>query len=80
MLRKNNFEWSDVSTKAFEAVKSALTSTPVLALPDFSKTFYVECDASGNGIGAVLTQNKHLIAFLSKSIAPKHQSLSVYDK
>ena len=48
------FLWSTVHDAAFHARKQALTSAPVLALPDFSKPFCVETDASGTGIGAML--------------------------
>ncbi|GJS29427.1 retrotransposable element Tf2 [Tanacetum coccineum] len=47
---------------------------PILALPDFQKTFVVETDASGKGIRVVLQQDGHPIAFLSKTLSPKHQS------
>ncbi|GJX34500.1 putative mitochondrial protein [Tanacetum coccineum] len=57
-----------------------MIQTPVLALPDYSKTFMVETDASGLGIGAILQQDGHLIAYLSKTLAPKHQALSTYEK
>jgi transposase InsO family protein len=80
MLKTGGFEWTAESTRAFEALKTALTTTPVLVLPNFSKEFMVECDASGVGIGAVLSQEGHPIAFLSKALAPRHQALSVYDK
>ncbi|GKD89745.1 putative mitochondrial protein [Tanacetum coccineum] len=57
-----------------------MTQTPVLALSDFQKTFVVETDASGIGINVVLQQKGHPIAYLSKTLAPKHQSLSTYEK
>ena len=52
----------------------------MLTLPDFTKPFSIECDASNVGIGAVLAQDNHPIEFLSKPLAPKHQTLSMYDK
>ncbi|XP_062028068.1 uncharacterized protein LOC133743955 [Rosa rugosa] len=80
MLKKDNFKWSEESEKAFESLKQALISTPVLAIPDFNKEFVVECDASDKGIGVVLSQEGHPVAFLSKALAPRHTTLSVYDK
>ncbi|XP_028753504.1 uncharacterized protein LOC114713084 [Neltuma alba] len=56
LLQKNAFQWSDSATQAFQTLKDALTSAPVLRLPDFSKEFIVETDACGTGIGAVLMQ------------------------
>lgn len=80
MLRKDGFQWSEQAVKAFESLKAALTSTPVLAMPDFSKEFVIECDASDAGIGAVLSQEGHPIAFMSKALAQKHLAMCVYDK
>lgn len=80
MLKLGGFTWTPESEVAFEALKTAMTSTPVLALPDFTKEFVIECDASGVGIGAVLSQQGHPIAYLSKALAPRHIALSVYDK
>jgi len=81
LLRKGVvFIWTDQQQDAFIALKQALTSAPVLALPDFSCPFVVETDASGAGIGAVLTQGGHPIAFLSKALGPRSQGLSTYEK
>jgi hypothetical protein len=55
-------------------------TAPVLALPDFSKTFCIETDACKNGVGVVLLQEGHPLAFISKALGPKTQGLSTYEK
>lgn len=62
-LRKESFGWSETSTAAFEKVKEAMIQPPVLAMPNFEKKFVVETDASGYGMGAVLMQDNHPVAF-----------------
>ena len=47
ILKKNSFQWSEEAEKCFDALKGIMSSTPVLATPDFSKPFMIECDASG---------------------------------
>ena len=73
-------KWSDEADKAFQKLKRVMTATPVLALPDFTMEFVIETDASGSGIGAVLMQQGHPLAFISKALSVKHQALSAYDK
>ncbi|XP_074291307.1 uncharacterized protein LOC141618089 [Silene latifolia] len=58
----------------------AMSQAPVLALPNFTENFIVELDASDLGIGVVLSQQRHHIAFLSKDLAMKHKGLSAYEK
>ncbi|KAK4390300.1 Transposon Tf2-11 polyprotein [Sesamum angolense] len=80
LLKKDNFKWTDDATNAFERLKQAMNSAPVLALPDFSKSFVVEADACDKGIGAVLMQEHRPIAYLNKALSPRNQGLSVYEK
>ena len=80
LLRKEAFHWTEESTAAFRALQNALTSAPVLQLPDFSQSFIVECDASGSGFGAVLHQEGGPIAFFSRQIAPRHAKLATYER
>jgi len=72
------FQWSSVTQTAFDSLKHALTSALVLALPDFSLPFTVETDASAIGMGAVLSQRGHPIAFFSKAFSPKMLRASTY--
>ena len=81
LLRKDTqFLWTPNVEAAFQLLKSCLIEAPVLALPNFSKQFVVETDASDQGIGAVLMQDNHPIAYLSKPLGPRNQALSVYEK
>jgi hypothetical protein len=66
--------------EAFSHLKSAITSAPVLTLPQFNQPFTLETDASGTGVGAVLSQGGHLIAFFSKKMVPRMQKQSAYTR
>jgi hypothetical protein len=60
LLKNNSFAWTPKTDHSFKALKEAMCTTPVLALPDFIKTFFLECDSSRRGIGAFIKTNKQL--------------------
>ena len=80
ILKKQAFSWSTAAQQAFQHMKEAMINTPVLALPNFFKQFVVETDACDVGIGAVLMQQDHPIAFVSRALGPRNKDLSVYEK
>jgi len=65
-LKKNAFTWIEVAKQAFSALKQSMCTTPVLVVPDFTKQFVLECDASSKGSGEMLTKEGHPLAFTSK--------------
>ena len=81
LLKKGvQFQWTPQAHEAFQLLQNALTQAPVLAIPDFSKQFVLETDASDIGLGAVLMQDGHPISYLSKALSPRNQALSTYEK
>ena len=66
------WQWTTECTEAFFELKKMLISAPVLTLPDFSKSFVLDTDASGEGLGAVLSQTingmEHVIAYASRTL------------
>jgi hypothetical protein len=80
LLKKNSFKWDNNAEECFETLKRVMSSTLVLATPDFTKPFVVECDASGIGIGEVLMQDGHPIAFESRKLNKREELKSTYNK
>lgn len=81
LLKKGTpFIWTQTTETAFQILKQQLIEAPMLALPDFSKSFAIETDASDKGIGAVLQQEGHPIAYMSKALSPCYQGLSTYEE
>jgi len=80
ILKLKQFQWSAEAHQAFDKLKTAMTKTAVLALPNFKLQFTVETDACAEGIGAILMQKGQPIAYLSKALGPRHKNLSIYEK
>lgn len=74
--------WQEEQQEAFEKLKQKLTSSPILAYPDFSLPFIVEVDASLKGLGAVLSQEQGgqrvVIAFASRALKPHERGMKDY--
>eukprot|EP00253_Pinus_taeda_P036407 PITA_36407 len=80
LTRKGAFSWSDTAQRAFDRLKEVMSSCPLLALPDFTQPFVLECDVLGEGIDAVLMQGVHPVAYESRKLLPHERLYSIYDK
>nr|CAE01890.2 OSJNBa0035O13.13 [Oryza sativa Japonica Group] len=81
-LTKRNvtFTWAATQRNAFDTLKDKLTHAPLLQLPDFNKTFELESDASGIGLGGVLLQEGKPVAYFSEKLSGPSLNYSTYDK
>lgn len=82
--KKSEFEWNQKAQEAFETLKRALISAPILSLPDYSQPFVIQTDASDVGIGGVLTQNienvEKVIAYMSSKLTRTQQKYHVTER
>ena len=74
------FHWGETQEESFDTLKDKLTHAPLLQLPNFGKTFELECDASGLSIGGVLMQDGKPVAYFSEKLHGSVLNYSTYDK
>jgi hypothetical protein len=85
LWKDTNFDWNDQCQEAFETLKGWFLQEPMLMMPDHSKPFQIESDASKYASGAVLTQmdingDRHPVAFLSKTFTDTECQYEIYDR
>ena len=82
LLRKDEpFIWNEKRQRAFDILKEKLTTAPILGYPDYEKPFILFTDASGKGLGAVLSQKQNdkevVIAYASRSLNKAEQNYPI---
>ena len=82
-VTQSTFVWASEHQKAFNTLKLALTTAPVLGYPNFNREFILETDASLRGLGAVLSKidengKVHVIAYASQTLRPSEKSMHNY--
>jgi hypothetical protein len=80
LLKRNSFTWTPVVAQSFQTLKMAMCTTLILALPDFTKTFVLECNASRKGISAILMQEGRPLTFTNKQLSERNLGKPIYEK
>jgi hypothetical protein len=80
LTKKGGFKWSEEAQIMMHKMKKVMSTCPVLAVPDFSLLNTLECDASGEGIGVVLMQNRDPLAYDSRKLRGPELLYNIYDK
>ncbi|GJU31083.1 putative nucleotidyltransferase, ribonuclease H [Tanacetum coccineum] len=80
LTQKNkSYIWSEEQESAFQLLKQKLCEAPILALPEGNDNFVVYCDASLQGLGAVLMQREKVIAYASRQLKPHEENYTTHD-
>ncbi|KAJ9561679.1 LOW QUALITY PROTEIN: hypothetical protein OSB04_006839 [Centaurea solstitialis] len=77
--KDKKFVWGEKQEEAFQTLKQKLCNAPILALPEGTDNFVVYCDASHQGLGCVLMQNKKVIAYASRQLKVHEKNYTTHD-
>ncbi|GKB64224.1 putative reverse transcriptase domain-containing protein [Tanacetum coccineum] len=78
-IQNKKYIWGERQEKAFQLLKQKLCKAPILALPEGNNDFVVYCDASLQGLGAVLMQREKVIAYASRQLKPNEENYTTHD-
>ncbi|GKB32911.1 putative reverse transcriptase domain-containing protein [Tanacetum coccineum] len=80
LTQKNKkYIWGEDQETAFQLLKQKLCEAPILALPEGNDDFVIYCDASHQGLGAVLMQREKVIAYVSRQLKPNEENYTTHD-
>jgi hypothetical protein len=80
LLEKDKkFEWTPACEASFQELKKRLTTAPILVMSDMEKSFSIYCDVSGQGLGCVLVQYGHVVAYASRQLRKHEAHYPTYD-
>jgi hypothetical protein len=79
LAKGNTFEWTPRHETNFQELKKKLTTSPVLTMPDIEKPFSIYCDASDQGLGCVLMQDSHVVAYASMQLRKHEEKYPTHD-
>jgi hypothetical protein len=79
LAKGNTFQWTPRSETSFQELKKRLTMAPVLTIPDMERPFSIYCNASGQGLGCVLMQDGHVVAYASRQLRKHEEKYPTHD-
>lgn len=80
LLKKGKFGWHNEAKAAFRALKKAMTTNFILAMPNFNDPFTIVTNAFRDSIGTILIQQGLLVVYMNRGLGINKQSWSVYAK
>ncbi|GJV58999.1 putative reverse transcriptase domain-containing protein [Tanacetum coccineum] len=79
LTENKKYIWGEDQESAFQLLKQKLCEAPILALPEGNDDFVIYCDASHQGLGAVLMQREKVIAYASRQLKPHEENYTTHD-